>query len=150
MIGLTLLFEAEVQVGPPLEFGSGPDGAHRVIPINGGTVTGPRLNGVILPGGADWQRIRPDGVAEIEARYAIRATDGALIAVYNRGLRHGPPEVMGRLAAGERVDPATYYFRTTPVFQTASPNYAWLTRSLFLATGERHPDCVRLKVWAVE
>lgn len=150
MIGLTLLFEAEVQVGPPLEFGVGPDGTHRMIPITGGTVTGPTLNGVILPGGADWQRIRPDGVAEIEARYAIRASNGALISVHNRGLRHGPPKVMRRLAAGEPVDPSAYYFRTTPVFQTASPDYAWLTRSIFVATGERHPDCVRLKVWAVE
>ncbi len=150
MIDLTFLFEAEVLVGAPVEMRAGPDGTHRMIPITGGTVIGPRINGIILPGGADWQRIRPDGVAEIEARYVIQTNTGTHIAVLNRGLRHGPVEVMRQLAAGEPVHPAAYYFRTTPQFQTGADEYQWLTRTVSIATGERHATYVRLRVWAVE
>jgi hypothetical protein len=130
--------------------GPGPNGAHRVIPITGGIVTGPRINGIVLPGGADWQWIRPDGAAEIEARYIIETNDGARINVVNRGLRHGPPAVLQRLAAGLPVDRAEYYFRTTPVFQTAAPRYEWLTKSVFVATGERHPNHVLIQFWEVQ
>jgi hypothetical protein len=130
--------------------GLGPNGARRVIPITGGLFYGPRLSGIVLPGGADWQWIRPDGVAEIEARYIIETAAGARISVVNRGLRHGPPAVMQRLAAGLPVERSEYYFRTTPVFQTAAPEYEWLTKSIFLATGERHPDHVLLRFWEIE
>jgi hypothetical protein len=147
---LSFVCEARFQVDAPIELGTGADGIHRVIPIAGGTVTGPRLQGVVLPGGSDWQRIRPDGVAEIEARYIIHSDDDALISVVNRGLRTGPPEVMKRLAAGDIVDPALYYFRTAPRFQTASPHYGWLTQSLFLGLGERTPSEVLIRFWCVE
>ena len=147
---LAFLFEAQVHVAAPIEMGPGPNGAHRVIPITGGTVTGPRVNGIVLPGGADWQWIRPDGAAEIEARYIIETNDGARISVVNRGLRHGPPAVLQRLAAGLPVDRAEYYFRTTPVFQTAAPRYEWLTKSVFVATGERHPQHVLLQFWEIQ
>lgn len=147
---LAFLFEAQVHVAAPIEMGPGPNGAHRVIPITGGTVTGPRINGIVLPGGADWQWIRPDGAAEIEARYLIETNDGAKITVVNRGLRHGPPAVLQRLAAGLPVARAEYYFRTTPVFQTAAPRYEWLTKSVFVATGERHPQHVLIQFWEVQ
>ncbi len=147
---LAFLFEAQVHVAAPIEMGPGPNGAHRVIPITGGIVTGPRVNGIVLPGGADWQWIRPDGAAEIEARYIIETNDGARISVVNRGLRHGPPAVLQRLAAGLPVDRAEYYFRTTPVFQTAAPRYEWLTKSVFVATGERHPQHVLLQFWEIQ
>ncbi|WP_426956322.1 DUF3237 domain-containing protein [Muricoccus radiodurans] len=136
----------EVAVGPPVVLGPGPNGERRVIPINGGRVTGPRLEGEVLPGGADFQLIRPDGVAEIEARYVIRAADGALVYVVNRGLRHAAPEDMDRLLRGEPVPPERVYFRTAPVFETAAPALAWLTRSLFLGYGERRPDSVRIRI----
>ena len=69
-----------------------------------------------MPGGADWQILRPDGAADLEARYTIQTDDGALIYVVSRGVRHGPPEVLARLNRGERVDPALYYFRTAANF----------------------------------
>lgn len=148
---LNFAFEARVLVGDPVEMGMGTDGLrHRMIPITGGTVSGPGLNGIVLPGGADWQRIRvSDGVTELEARYVIQTEDGDNISVCNRGLRAGPPEVMQRLAAGDPVDPTLYYFRATPQFQTGSPRHAWLTRTLFLATGERRPTEVLIRVWSV-
>ena len=139
----------DVAVGPPLVVGAGPGGERRIVPILGGTAAGPRLAGEILPGGADFQLIRPDGVAEIEARYAIRLADGALLYVVNRGLRHAAPEDMARLLRGEPVPPERVYFRTAPVFETAAPEHAWLTRSLFVGVGERRPDSVRVRVFAV-
>ena len=139
----------DVAVAPPQLVGSGPTGERRIIPILGGTLTGPRLAGTILPGGADYQLIRGDGVAEIEARYTIRLADGALVYVVNRGLRTAAPEDMARLLRGEPVPPERVYFRTAPVFETASPAHAWLMRGLFLGFGERRPDSVRVRIFAV-
>jgi len=146
---LDFAFALRVAVAPALELGSTHLGRRRVIAITGGTVAGPRLNGVVLPGGADWQVIRGDGVAELEARYMLQADDGGLIAVVNRGLRHGPDAVMRKLIAGEPVDPGAYYFRCTPVFETAAPAHQWLTRTVFVARGARHPDRVEISVYAV-
>jgi hypothetical protein len=146
---LTFVFELRASVGQPIELGTVPLGRRRVIPIEAGTVDGPRLAGVVLPGGADWQLIRADGVAEIEARYTIRSSDGTMISVVNRGLRHGPPEIMHKLIAGEPVDPSSYYFRTAPVFEVGAGPHEWLTRSLFVGVGIREPKEVKIKVFEV-
>lgn len=139
--------EVEAAVAAPLSFGAGPLGERRIVPILGGRISGPRLSGEILPGGADYQLIRADGVAEIEARYALRLDDGALVHVVNRGLRHAAPEDMAKLLRGEFVPPERVYFRTAPAFETAAPAHAWLTRSLFLGLGERRPDSVRVRIF---
>jgi len=102
-----------------------------------------------LPGGADWQVIRTDGAAELEARYTLETDDGALIYVLNQGIRSGSKEVMGRLARGEKVHPSKYYFRTRPVFETGAPKYQWLHRIVTVATGERLPDQVIITVYEV-
>ncbi|MGK7870709.1 DUF3237 domain-containing protein [Falsiroseomonas sp. E2-1-a20] len=141
--------EVRAEVGPPLLFGPGPLGERRIVPILGGRIEGPRLSGEILPGGADFQLIRPDGVAEIEARYTLRLLDGALVQVTNRGLRHAAPEDMARLLRGEAVPPERVYFRTAPVFETSAPAHAWLTRSLFIGQGTRLPDAVLIRILAV-
>ena len=149
MIALDFAFSAKVMVAAPLELGATHLGHRRIIAITGGTIDGPRLFGKVLAGGADWQIIRADGTAELEARYTIAAEDGALISVVNRGFRHGPPEVMRALAAGEPVDPGHYYFRCTPVFETAAPAHQWLTRTVFVASGARHRDRVELRFYEV-
>ena len=141
--------EVQAEVAVPLIVGYGPTGERRIIPILGGTVVGPRFSGDILPGGADYQLIRLDGVTEIEARYTLRLTDGALVYVVNRGLRHAAPEDMARLLRGEPVAPERVYFRTAPVFETAAPAHAWLQRSLFLGIGERRPAAVVVRIFAV-
>ena len=141
--------QVDAAVGVPLVVGRGPTGERRVVPILGGRIAGPRLNGEVLAGGADFQLIRDDGVAEIEARYPLRLDDGALVQVINRGIRHASPEDMARLLRGEPVPPERVYFRTTPVFETAAPAHAWLHRSLFLGFGERRPDSVRVRIYAV-
>ena len=119
--------------------GATPHGRRRIIPILGGTVTGARLEAEIVPGGADWQYVRGDGVVELEARYSIRTRDGVEIAVTNRGLRRASPEVMERLSRGETVDPALVYFRTVPVFEAPAGPYDWLNRSVFVGDGRAPP-----------
>jgi hypothetical protein len=144
---LRFAFEIAADVQPPLDLGQTQAGHRRVIPIGGGLVSGPRLQGRILPGGADWQILRPDGAADLDARYTIQADDGALISAVSRGVRHGPPEVLARLNRGERVDPASYYFRTAGTFETSAPQYMWLTRALVVGAGERYPDKVVIRFW---
>ncbi|SHJ86617.1 Protein of unknown function [Roseomonas rosea] len=146
---LDFVGQVDVAVAAPVLVGAGPMGERRVIPILGGRVSGPRLAGEVLPGGADYQLIRPDGVAEIEARYTIRLEGGALVYVVNRGLRHAAPEDMARLLRGEPVPPERVYFRTAPSFETASPDHAWLQRSLFVGFGERQPGAVRVRIFSV-
>jgi hypothetical protein len=104
----------------------------------------------VLPGGADWQIIRADGAADIQARYTLETDAGARILVSSEGLRHGPPDVMARLAKGDKVDPALYYFRTVLRFETSDPSVDWLNRILALAHGEREARAVRLDVYEVE
>ena len=137
-------FKAEITLDKPMELGNAPRGNRRIIPITGGSFEGPEIKGSVVPGGADWQIIRADGVAELEAKYTLRTSDDVLIYVLNRGYRHGPPEVLKRLAKGEQVDPKEYYFRSTPVFETSSEKYSWLNRYIFIATGERKADRVVL------
>ncbi len=135
-------FKAEVFVDKVMDIGITQHGNRRIIPITGGSFEGPAIKGTIVPGGADWQIIRADGVAELEARYTLHTHDGALIYVVNKGYRHGPAEVMQRLAKGEAVDPEEYYFRTTPVFETSVARYNWLTKHIFIASGDRKPGSV--------
>jgi uncharacterized protein DUF3237 len=138
-----------VEITDPLVVGDTPLGRRRIIPITGGRVEGPRLQGVVLPGGADWQIVRADGGAVLEARYTIRAVDGALIYVRNIGMRHGPPDVLARLGRGESVDPGAYYFRTTPRFETGAPSYAWLNDVVAVGSAVRRSDAVILDFYAV-
>jgi hypothetical protein len=109
----------------------------------------PSLQGAVLPGGADWQTIVPDGTAELEAHYTMRLDDGALIDVINQGYRHGPPEVLDALARGEAVDPQLYYMRTTPRFETGDPRHAWLNRTIFVGSGARSAATVDLSFFEV-
>jgi len=112
-------------------------------------VSGAKLAGRVLPGGADWQIVRDDGTAVLEARYTIEAADGALVYVRNWGYRHGPREVLARIARGEVVDPALYYFRTTPTFETAAPQYDWLNRTVAVCSAVRTADRVVIDFYAV-
>jgi hypothetical protein len=143
------LLRAEVTLAPPQELGDSPLGRRRIIPITGGSFRGEKLAGRVLPGGADWQVIRGDGVAELDARYTLETEDRALIYVSNFGYRHGPADVLARLAAGEPVDPSLYYMRTTPRFETGAARYRWLNRLICVATGARRAASVELEVFEV-
>lgn len=149
-MNLQPLFKAEITLAPPQELGDTPQGRRRIIGITGGRFSGERLSGRVLPGGADWQVIRADGVADLDARYTLETRDGALIYVRNRGYRHGPAEVLKKLSQGEAVDPSLYYMRTTPSFETGDARYSWLNRMLCIASGARRAAAVELDVYEVK
>jgi hypothetical protein len=146
---LEFIFAAQATVGPPQELGDVGKGTRRIVPITGGAFEGPLLRGKLLPGGADWQILRGDGVAELEARYTLQTDDGALIYVRNLALRHGPADVMTALTAGRPADPASYYFRGATFFETSAPRYAWLGKHIVVCTGAREPGHVSLKFYKV-
>jgi len=150
MIELQLLLEARITLAAPRELGETPRGRRRIIEITGGSFSGLRLSGRVLPGGADWQIVRADGVAYLDARYTLETADGALIYVENRGYRHGPREAIERLGRGEDVDPGLYYMRTTPWFETSDPRYAWLNRIICVGTGARRAAAVELEFFEVK
>jgi hypothetical protein len=136
-----LLMTLRVMVASPQNIGAVPYGTRRTAPLTGGEFEGPRLRGTVLPeGSADWLLIRSDGVLELDFRATLQTDDGALISMKSFGLRHGPPEVISAIARGETVDPATYYFRTTPRFETAHPAYAFLNRLVAVASGDRRAE----------
>ena len=150
MLRLQPLLNAEITLAPPQELGETPQGRRRIIGITGGSFRGERLSGRVLAGGADWQVIRSDGVADLDARYTLETADGALIYVRNHGYRHGPADVLKKLAAGEDVDPALYYMRTAPLFETGDPRYAWLNRLICVGTGARRKNSVHLEIFEVK
>lgn len=147
---LELLCHVAVKIAPPQLVGPVLTGERRIIPITGGRFEGQRLRGEILPGGADWQIVTADGTAMLEARYTLRTDDGALIYIRNVGVRHGPPEVLAAIARGEAVDPARYYFRATPGFETGHKEYAWLNRIICVCTGVRTKEDVLLDFYEVK
>jgi hypothetical protein len=149
MPNLRPLLKAEITLAPAQEVGDTPMGRRRIIEITGGRFSGERLSGKVLPGGADWQVIRADGVAYLDTRYTLQTDDGALIYVQNVGYRHGPADVLKRLGAGEAVDPALYYMRTTPWYETGDARYAWLNRIVCVASGARRAAAVELDVFEV-
>ena len=135
------LMMLRVNVATPQSVGAVPHGARRIAPISGGVFEGPRLRGTVLPGGsADWLLLRADDVLEMDLRVTLRTDDGALISMRSFGMRHGPPDVIAAIPRGEAVDPAAYYFRTTPRIQTAHPAYAFLNRLLAVASGDRRAE----------
>ncbi len=151
MISAQPIFTIQAELAGILNLGATPYGERRIIDILGGTVTGPKLKGRVLSGGADWQIIRADGAADIQARYTIETETGHRILVSSDGLRHGPKAVLDALARGDKVDPALYYFRTVMRFETSDdPEVSWLNRILALASGMREARGVRLDVYEVE
>jgi len=146
---LEFVFEVMASLESPQIFGNTGIGERRIIGITGGTVTGPKLNGVVLRGGADWQLVRSDGMSDIHARYTLQADDGALIYIDAPGIREASPAVIARINAGEIVDPSEYYFRTVPRIETASEKYAWMNRRLFVCKGVRLPMGVEIRYYMI-
>jgi len=134
------LFTISLKVGEIQGLGRTPLGDRRVGIVDGGSFEGPKLKGTVLKGGSDWILVRADGATQLDVRLTLKTHDGDIIGMTYRGVRHGPPAVMDRLNRGEKVDPSEYYFRTAPVFETASATYGWLNRIVAVATGYRLPE----------
>jgi hypothetical protein len=134
------LMTVRILAAPLQKLGSVPHGTRSIVPVAGGDFEGPRLRGKVLPGGGDWLLVRSDGVLELDLRITLETDDHALIYMTFQGLRHGSPEVNAALGRGEVVDPARYYFRTLPRFETSTEKYSSLNRIISVGVGETRPD----------
>jgi hypothetical protein len=145
---LEFAFELRVDIAPHLRVGRGADEELTFTPITGGTVEGPLLSGEVLAGGGDWA-VERSGTAQLEARYLLRASDGSVIDILNRGYYRASAEVVARVEAGEQVPESEYYFRTAPVFQTDAPAHRWLSEHQFLGLARDEAGQVRVRVFVV-
>jgi hypothetical protein len=148
---LTQVYRLEATVGDPLDVGDVVAGHRRIIPLTGGTFTGPKLNGTLLPGvSADWQIVLPDGTALGDIRYTLQTDGGDLLYVQSRSVRHGSAEVLARLGRGEDVDASEYVFRTSTQIETASLDLDWLNKGIFISVGGRQVGGVIYETFLVE
>jgi len=139
-----------VTIDAPVEVGTTAMGLRRMIPITGGTVTGPLMRGRIVPGGADFQLIVGDGTqAHLDARYVLELDDGTRVFVQNKALRVASAEDSAKIRRGEPVDPARVYFRCQPSFEASTPQWSWLAEHQFIGVGLRLPDAVHLSFYKV-
>jgi len=147
---LTRVYLLEATLAETLELGDVAQGRRRIVPLTGGTFTGPELNGMLLPGSsADWQIVLPDGTALGDVRYTLRTDDGDLLYVQSRGVRHGSADVLERLARGEDVDASEYTFRTSTQIETAAAGLEWLNKGVFISVGGRKPGAVIYETYLV-
>ncbi len=147
---LTLVYRLEATLGEPVDVGDTFQGHRRIVPQTGGKFTGPELTGRLLPGvSADWQLVLPDGTALADLRYALETDRGAVLYVRSRGVRHGSPDVLARLARGDQVDASQYTFRTATQIETADHELDWLNKGVFISVGGRQPAGVIYETYLV-
>jgi hypothetical protein len=146
---LDFAFEIVAELSAPLDHGPGRHGHRRINPIIGGSVTGPRLNGRVLPGGADYEWVRTDGSSVLQAHYVLEATDGTPIYIHNKGLFIASPEILRRIDAGEAVEDDFYYFRCSPIFEAPEGKHGWLSDRIFVGKGMFKQSHVIVKVFQV-
>ncbi|MGR3810868.1 DUF3237 domain-containing protein [Jiulongibacter sp. NS-SX5] len=147
---LEYICELRVKLDPPLTVGQTPRGLRRIIPIIGGTVEGPEIKGEIIGGGADWQFIREDGVAELEAHYQFKTDDGVIIYVKNDAMRVASPEVAAKIAKGIPVEASEYYFKGRPKLEAPEGKYHWMNNTMFICQGVKNPLDVSIFIWRVK
>jgi hypothetical protein len=116
--------------------GQTPTGLRRIVPVSGGTFTGERLNGIVLPGN-DWIINRPDGVMVIDVRLTLQTEDGAMIYMTYQGRFFAAPDVMARFAKGVQLEPQEYSLAMTAKFECGDERYAWLNNVVAVGTGEQ-------------
>jgi hypothetical protein len=147
---LTRIYRLAATLGQPLDLGDTVQGHRRIVPLTGGTFTGPELSGTLLPGAsADWQTVLPDGTALGDIRYTLQTNDGALLYVQSRSVRHGSAEVLARLGRGEDVDAGEYTFRTSTQIETAAPELDWLNKGIFISVAGRQAVAVIYETYLV-
>jgi hypothetical protein len=147
---LTQVYRLEATLGQPLDLGDTPRGHRRIVPLTGGTFTGPELRGTLLPGAsADWQIVLPDGTALGDIRSTLQTDAGELLYVQSRSVRHGSAEVLARLGRGEDVDASEYTFRTSTQIEAAAPHLDWLNKGVFISVGGRQTDRVIYETYLV-
>lgn len=147
---LSLLGHMELNVAKPYLPGKTPIGTRRIIQVTGGKFEGEHFNAAVLPGGDDWITVRADGTIIQDVRITLETDDKELILMSYRGIRTGDPSILAQLDNGEEVDPEDYYFRTNPIFETASEKYHWMNNRIFVSNGIRMPEGVSYSIYTVE
>jgi Protein of unknown function (DUF3237) len=143
------LMQLRAELEEPQTVGDTPVGGRRIFYVKGGSFTGPRARGEVLPGGGDWVVVRRDGVSQLDVRITLRSEDGTLIFMSYRGLADIPNDIRTRISKGEDIPPSRYYFRITPTFETASEKLAWLNRLVAIGVGKRTAAGVIYDIFAV-
>ena len=147
---MTPVYRLDATLGKPVDLGDTTHGHRRIVPLTGGTVTGPEIRGRLVPGAsADWQTVLSDGTALGDIRYTLTTDGGDLLYVQSRGVRHGSAAVLARLARGEDVDPSEYTFRTSTQIETAAPGLDWLNKGVFISVGGRQAAGVIYETYLV-
>jgi hypothetical protein len=147
---LNPIYRLEASVGDPQDLGETSAGNRRIVPLTGGSFSGPELRGTLLAGAsADWQILLPDGTALGDVRYTLKTERGDLLYVQSKSVRHGSTAVLERLARGEDVDAAEYTFRTTVKIETGADSVDWLNKGIFVSVGGRQPAGVIYEVYLV-
>jgi len=141
--------EVTADLGEMQQIGLTPRGARMIAPVTGGSFKGPKLNGELLPFGADWLLFRGDGIGEIDVRITFRTDDGELLYCQYKGVLAIKPEIMGKIQSGEDIDPSEYYFRITPVFETGSEKYGWLNNIVLVGVGKLSQTQVQYKMYQI-
>jgi len=144
-----LLLEMSAGLEEPQAIGVTPHGVRMIYYVTGGTFKGPEINGTVLPGGGDWILMRPDGAGELDVRATLCTDDNELIYVVYRGILEISPEMMEQIQSGTKVDSSDYYFRTMPVFETASEKYGWLNRIISVGVGTVATNSVSYKIYRI-
>ena len=147
---LEFIFEVNIELDSPLELDLTRYGQRRIINIKGGVVTGPVINGVILPGGADWQTLRSDGTIDISARYTIKTDDGELLCLKDRGIRTLPEELLEKIKSGKEANPSDFVMRTSAAIEAnSSGKYDWLNRCILVSAGFRKKTSIIIRFYKV-
>jgi hypothetical protein len=147
---LSKVYRLEATLAAPIEFGDVAAGRRRIVPLTGGTFSGPQIKGKLLPGAsADWQIILPDGTVLGDVRYTLQTDEGDLLYVQSRGIRTGTAQVLARLARGDDVDASEYTFRTSTQIETAAPALQWLNEGIFIGVGGRQAAGVIYETYLV-
>ena len=144
------LFEISADLMPGQEIGRTPMGVRTIYYVTGGSFAGPRISGIVLPGGGDWLLQRGDGTALLDIRATLETDDGHLVYTNYRGYIYSPPHVLAKQKAGQPLEWSDYYFRTAPFFETSSEKYAWLNNVLAVGVGEFGDSTVAYSVYAIK
>lgn len=145
------LFKISVKVDTPIVVGQDEiSGRRQLIPILSGTLEGESMYGEVLPGGVDCQVIRPDGICELSARYAVKLSNGDSFYVENNGIRTVPSEYIEQVKRGEFVNPDVYYFCTKPQFELFGASIQWMKEKIFICKAKRLPGQVILEYYVIE
>jgi len=142
------LFDMAVRLHEPLAVGDIPKGNRQILIGKDGEFNGSRLSGKILPSGADWFLVRPDGVGELDVRVTLQTDDGSLIYMRSEGFLHYPPELINQVLMGE-ADPSDYYLRERTVFETAAKQYYWLNSIIAVGVGWYQPNLVGMSIYEI-